>query len=356
MAQAEVWLRIALGRYPNDPNILGLAARFEQARGNNERASAFWRAAIAAMPPGSSIKSLDYGLVTPPGSYRAPGPGDTRRLLDPRLDPLPTAEKLAPLPSYQRNPQRPLRSQRRAAAVCSATPMTAPSDSPLPLPSGASNPGTHPAGRELRPANPPVYVPPGASRNNAPSGPVLIEQSARQPTQLTGRVNLPPSEENVAIHQRQTSRRIASPRRPIPARKVRPSLQTCAFRRSLWTPRPPRLRSSSPLRPIASSRRAPLLSFTLCPTPPSARCPLCNRLQLQPGRLQRGAIHAFRSGGGHRRLFRSQTASLPAATVPAAARCHVGKAPGRLNRNQAQAEEEEPAGHADPRQRTHHEQ
>ena len=101
MAQAEAWLRIALGRYPNDPNILGLAARFEQARGNNERASGFWRAAIAAMPPGSSIKSLDYGLVTPPGSYRAPGPGDTKRLLDPRLDPLPTADKLAPLPSYQ---------------------------------------------------------------------------------------------------------------------------------------------------------------------------------------------------------------------------------------------------------------
>ena len=120
MAQAEAWLRIALGRYPNDPNILGLAARFEQARGNNERASAFWRAAIAAMPPGSSIKSLDYGLVSPPGSYRAPGPGDTRRLLDPRLDPLPTAEKLAPLPSYQRQSSAPASAASKAAAVCFA--------------------------------------------------------------------------------------------------------------------------------------------------------------------------------------------------------------------------------------------
>ena len=43
MAQAEAWLRIALAKYPNDPIILGLAARFEQARGNNERATAFWR-------------------------------------------------------------------------------------------------------------------------------------------------------------------------------------------------------------------------------------------------------------------------------------------------------------------------
>jgi tetratricopeptide (TPR) repeat protein len=196
MAQAEAWLRIALARYPNDPNILGLAARFEQARGNNERASAFWRAAIAAMPPGSSIRSLDYGLASPPGSYRAPGPGDTRRLLDPRLDPhlapLPGAEKLAPLPSYQPQVSAPV------SAATPATPMTAPSDSPLPLPSGVSSSGYAPSGQGTAPSNPPVYVPPGASRNNAPSGPVLIEQSSQQPRQLTGRVILPPSEENVA--------------------------------------------------------------------------------------------------------------------------------------------------------------
>ncbi len=199
MAQAESWLRLALGRYHNDPDILGLAARFEQARGNSQRASAFWRAAIAAMPPGSSIKSLDYGLVSPPGSYRAPGPGDTRRLLDPRLDPLPTAEKRAPLPSYHRQSSAPSPVATQAMPPsASQTPMTAPSDSPLPLPSGAFNPGYAPAGQGTPPANPPVYAPPGASRNNAPSGPVLIEQSARQPAQLTGRVNLPPSEENVA--------------------------------------------------------------------------------------------------------------------------------------------------------------
>ena len=59
MAQAEAWLRLALGRFPTIPQILGLAARFEQARGNNQRAGDFWRAALAAMPPGSSLKSLD---------------------------------------------------------------------------------------------------------------------------------------------------------------------------------------------------------------------------------------------------------------------------------------------------------
>ena len=84
MAQAEAWLRIALAKYPNDPIVLGLAARFEQARGNNERAAAFWRSAIATMPPGSSVKSLDYGLVMPPGTtYHTPSPGDTKHLLRP---------------------------------------------------------------------------------------------------------------------------------------------------------------------------------------------------------------------------------------------------------------------------------
>ena len=202
MAQAEAWLRTALSRYPNDPNILGLAARYEQARGNNERASSFWRAAIAAMPPGSSIKSLDYGLVTSPGGYRAPGPGDTRRLLDPRLDPLPTADRQAPLPSYQRQSSATLPATAPGLPPSAPhTPRTAPSSNPLPLPSGPSNPGSTPhyapSGQGTTPSNPPVYVPPGASRNNAPSAPVLIEQSSRPSTQRTGRMNLPPSEENV---------------------------------------------------------------------------------------------------------------------------------------------------------------
>ncbi len=103
MAQAETWLRIALAKYPNDPIILGLSARFEQARGNNERAAAFWRAAIAAMPPGSGVKSLDYGLVMPPGTtYHTPSsrrhqassrsaPGSEYRPIDQRRPPRPAA-------------------------------------------------------------------------------------------------------------------------------------------------------------------------------------------------------------------------------------------------------------------------
>ena len=167
MAQVEAWLRIALAKYPNEPIILGLAARFEQARGNNERAAAFWRAAIAAMPPGSSVKSLDYGLVMPPGTtYHTPGPGDTKHLLDPRLDPniAPSVEQLAPLPSYtpQTTTQAPVLAPSRATAPPPQA--TAPSTEPLPLPPSSG------------------YIPNGQGNTGGP---------------LTGRVQLPPTEETI---------------------------------------------------------------------------------------------------------------------------------------------------------------
>ncbi|MGD0346311.1 MAG: cellulose synthase subunit BcsC-related outer membrane protein [Terracidiphilus sp.] len=189
MAQAEAWLRIALGKYPNDPLVLGLAARFEQARGNSERAAAFWRASIAAMPPGSSVKSLDYGLVTPPGTYRMPSPGDTKRLLDPRLDPPPSVQQLAPLPSYTPQTTTPAPAPTPAPAHA-----TAPSTEPLPLPPGA---GYIPNGQGTAPSNQPIYVPQATNRNPPASGPVLIEQSAREQP-LTGRIHLPPTEETIA--------------------------------------------------------------------------------------------------------------------------------------------------------------
>ena len=99
MAQAEAWLRQALSLYPSDPLILGTAAQFEQKRGNNERASGYWRAALAAMPPGSSVKSLDAYVPLPAEGYRPPAAGDTRRLLDPRSDPPSVA---LPLPAYSK--------------------------------------------------------------------------------------------------------------------------------------------------------------------------------------------------------------------------------------------------------------
>ena len=45
-AQAEIWLRQALDRYPRDPAILTLAAQYEQSRGDNERAADYYRASL----------------------------------------------------------------------------------------------------------------------------------------------------------------------------------------------------------------------------------------------------------------------------------------------------------------------
>ncbi len=167
MAQAEAWLRQAMGKYPQDPQILGLAARFEQARGNNQRAADYWRAALALMPPGSAVKSLDNGLVYPPGSYRAPSAGDTRRLLDPRNDPLPS-DTLPALPSYNHSASSQNSSVPPASNVPQRQWMNSPSSEPLPAPPvyTPSNGATSSA---------PVYIPqslgalPGTSRQNSSS-------------------------------------------------------------------------------------------------------------------------------------------------------------------------------------------
>ncbi|MFT4114262.1 cellulose synthase subunit BcsC-related outer membrane protein [Silvibacterium sp.] len=65
LAQAETWLNKALATYPNDPSVLALAARFEQARGDNARAAAYWKASIAAMPPVSPANQLAHILDRP---------------------------------------------------------------------------------------------------------------------------------------------------------------------------------------------------------------------------------------------------------------------------------------------------
>jgi tetratricopeptide (TPR) repeat protein len=234
MAQAEAWLRVALARYPGDPQILALAARFEQARGNAQRATDFWRASLAAMPPGSDVQGLDRGLVYPPGAYKTPAPGDLKRLLDPRNDPAQRPAKLPPLPAY------PLNSLKSGSAGVSAPPaiipqqsqppasqwLDAPSNVPLPLlPPPMSNPGAVPNVQETAPRNAPIYVPQSSTQEGPASQPVLVEQSATQdaviqpatnttqtakparngsrarvssnPPSYTGRMNLPPSEENV---------------------------------------------------------------------------------------------------------------------------------------------------------------
>jgi tetratricopeptide (TPR) repeat protein len=211
MAQAEIWLRVALNRFPSDPNVLGLAARFEQARGNNVRAGEFWRAALAAIPPGSAMNSQGTGFDVATGLSSEPGPGETRRLLDPSLDVHPTAEEIAPLPSYKPQPPAPAPIETLPPEAPGQPQISAPSRNPLPLPYMGSNPDYAPAEQGTAPA----YVPHGVSRNTAPTAPVFVEPGTTQhkliqpaansapsgplpsPAPLTGKVHLPPSEENI---------------------------------------------------------------------------------------------------------------------------------------------------------------
>jgi len=265
-AQAEIWLRQALDRFPRDAEILQLAARFEQARGDNQRAADYYRASLAAMPQTSPVDRLAHDLAYPDSDnkvHRAGSPADLQRLLDPNYEPFPKTSKLPPLPAYGADPyagSAPVilsRPQQATTPVQEPGQWTAPPDGPpapsnapssgSALPAGSQNPGRSmqnggktnspnrfmgsmhlPASEQTIPApaprnqpgranqDAPVFIPqpdaqPGVqvpqrqgTRNSAPS--ILIEQSATRPGQYqpvgnsneySGRVQLPPSEENV---------------------------------------------------------------------------------------------------------------------------------------------------------------
>ena len=216
MAQAESWLRQALARFPGDPQILGLAARFEQARGSNQRAADYWRAALAAMPPDAAVKRLDSGLAYPPGSYTPPAPGDTKRLLDPRHEPMPN--RVPPLPGYA-----PSASSKAPVGLSGSSAAPAPEHQWLNDPS--NNPLAMPNAQGTAPSNAPIYIPQKTREGTSTAQPVLIQQSwtqevagqpasqetqkskrahvssgtksASKPQPYSGRVNLPLSEQTI---------------------------------------------------------------------------------------------------------------------------------------------------------------
>jgi tetratricopeptide (TPR) repeat protein len=214
MIQAEAWLRQALAKFPGDPIILGEAARFEQARGNPQRASDYWRAALAALPPGSANQRLDIGLAAQ-GGASLPASGDMKHLLDPSLagarNQPSTTVRIPPLPGYRPNSQM-KETPEMQGSVSAPRPLagtqqkqwsSSPSSDPLPMPAGtpAGNPsaGQTPSGQA-----PPVYVPqslvgakPGAGPvATPPSQPVLVEQNYTQSQETVG--NSTPS--RVQVH------------------------------------------------------------------------------------------------------------------------------------------------------------
>ena len=180
MSQAEVWLRQALDRFPSDPTVLAVAARFEQAEGNAQRASDYWRASLAAMPPGSTGHEMDNVGIYPrqgKGVRRALPSADLKQMLDPTNQPaqgvpsepvLPAYHSSAPLPvpgqtvqpnsapqqNTQPNPWTPGPSTRLLP------PLPAPASGPT---SGSTvSPARQPmSGEQMAiPGSVPVYIPP----------------------------------------------------------------------------------------------------------------------------------------------------------------------------------------------------
>ncbi len=69
---AETWLRFGLDAYPKDAGMLTLGAKFEQARGNNGRAADYFRASLAALPPGDPGAELATELSQAAPAVRLP--------------------------------------------------------------------------------------------------------------------------------------------------------------------------------------------------------------------------------------------------------------------------------------------
>ncbi len=69
---AETWLRFGLDAYPKDAQMLTLGAKFEQAHGNSGRAADYFRASLAALPPGDPGAELAGELSQPLPAVRLP--------------------------------------------------------------------------------------------------------------------------------------------------------------------------------------------------------------------------------------------------------------------------------------------
>jgi cellulose synthase operon protein C len=62
---AETWLHSGLEKYPKDPEMLFLAGKFERTRDNDIRAAGYFRATLAALPPGDPVAEVVAELSQP---------------------------------------------------------------------------------------------------------------------------------------------------------------------------------------------------------------------------------------------------------------------------------------------------
>ncbi len=241
-AQAEIWLRQALDRYPNDASILGMAARFEQARGDNQRAADYWRASLAAMPASSPTDRLAHELAYPDVSTKArkaTTAADLQQLLDPNNEPFPKTTKLPPLPAYGPDPYN-----GRAPVVLTQPQSSAPQDQLITAPATTEIPVPPPASRSTAPpiavpmARAPDAVPEGSQTAVSATNSTATARHTHQTSKAanaaaagnhssssqtySGKMNLPVSEENITSTDSAPSTRTE----PLPAPVFIPVPQT----------------------------------------------------------------------------------------------------------------------------------
>jgi len=212
-AQAEIWLRQALDRYPRNPAVLSLAARFEQARGDNQRAVDYWKASIAAMPQASPADRLAHTLVYPDQDQRARRAvtaADLQHLLDPNYEPFQRTTKLPPLPAYGADPYS------GRAPVDLSQPQPAQPQNQWANPSSTENPPSNSPDMNSAGTNPPMAQGPGLQFDDRTdiTEPQVAALSAGKTSHSSSRTKRPAGKTNYmgTMHVPAADRNVHAPR------------------------------------------------------------------------------------------------------------------------------------------------
>ncbi len=187
---AETWLRFGLNQYPQNPELLVLAAKFEQQRGDTNRAADYYRASLKAMPKDDPGAALATELSHPPTAAELPGSArgtqDLSRLLAPGSEP---ASSQAMQPSAPSQPYLPGGYGPGSAPVplggmygypANEAP-TVPSTMPSQSPAGRSLPNTQPKLKDYVPPQSSVIEPATSAGSEAANQLAALEMQEESP-------------------------------------------------------------------------------------------------------------------------------------------------------------------------------